>query len=271
MYLPFLAVTVRRLHDTGRSGWWILINLIPVIGNIWVLVLTLLKGRQGSNRYGLAPKSMPQYGESELLCSAAITLIAAAVVSIFGLVKQIPDINRFTAESTGSVFASLLLLAIGFMLLPSTSDGPAYVDRARRRGVFLMILFAAITLLLSGLSLITWIQQSETPAVTLLLHTVNFLHGFAILFFALFLLLPDGQWRRAACTALALMSCLVIVTKIYYNYSMMNGDEDVVDILLSTQTLFPVACILLSDFFSGVRKTLPDVRSDDVDDHPRPE
>jgi uncharacterized membrane protein YhaH (DUF805 family) len=261
MYLPFLTVTVRRLHDTGRSGWWILINLVPVIGNIWVLVLTLQKGQQDSNRYGLDPKSMPPYGESARLCSAAVTLIAAAVVSIFGWAKLLPDITRFTAENTGPVFAHLLLLAIGFVLLPSTSDGPAHADRARQRGVFPMILFAVITIFLDSLSLIKWIQQSETPAVTLILHTVNFLHGFAILFFSLFLLLPDGQWRRTACTALALASCLVIVTKIYYNYSMMNGDRDVTDLLLSTQTIFPVACILLSGFFSGVRKTLPDARS----------
>ena len=37
--VPSLAVSVRRLHDTGRSGWWILISLIPVVGAIWLIVL----------------------------------------------------------------------------------------------------------------------------------------------------------------------------------------------------------------------------------------
>ncbi|WP_017461830.1 DUF805 domain-containing protein [Dyella ginsengisoli] len=54
--LPGIAVTVRRLHDTDRSGWWILIGLIPLIGTIWLLVLMVLEGTQGSNQYGPDPK-----------------------------------------------------------------------------------------------------------------------------------------------------------------------------------------------------------------------
>jgi uncharacterized membrane protein YhaH (DUF805 family) len=51
-----IAVGVRRLHDTGRSGWWLLLNLIPVVGPIIVLVLMILKGQQGENKYGPDPK-----------------------------------------------------------------------------------------------------------------------------------------------------------------------------------------------------------------------
>ena len=54
--LPALAVTVRRLHDTDRSGWWILINFIPVIGAFVLLIFTLLDGTPGSNRFGPSPK-----------------------------------------------------------------------------------------------------------------------------------------------------------------------------------------------------------------------
>ena len=54
--LPSLAVTVRRLHDTDRSGWWILINFIPLIGAIVLLIFTLLDGTPGSNRFGPSPK-----------------------------------------------------------------------------------------------------------------------------------------------------------------------------------------------------------------------
>ena len=53
LLLPSLAVMVRRLHDTDRSGWWYWVNLIPCgIGAIWFLVLMLLPGTQGQNRYG---------------------------------------------------------------------------------------------------------------------------------------------------------------------------------------------------------------------------
>jgi uncharacterized membrane protein YhaH (DUF805 family) len=50
--IPSLAVTVRRLHDIGRTGWWILIGLIPVIGNIVLLIFMVLDSEPGANEYG---------------------------------------------------------------------------------------------------------------------------------------------------------------------------------------------------------------------------
>lgn len=54
--VPSIAVAVRRLHDTDRSGWWLLIALIPVIGIIVLLVFMLQDGKSGSNQYGENPK-----------------------------------------------------------------------------------------------------------------------------------------------------------------------------------------------------------------------
>ena len=54
--IPSLAVTVRRLHDTGRTGWWILISLVPVIGGIILLVFMALDSEPGTNEYGPNPK-----------------------------------------------------------------------------------------------------------------------------------------------------------------------------------------------------------------------
>lgn len=56
--LPSLAVCVRRLHDTDRSGWWILLGIIPVIGAIVLLVFLCLEGTVGDNRFGSDPKEM---------------------------------------------------------------------------------------------------------------------------------------------------------------------------------------------------------------------
>lgn len=56
MLIPSLSVTVRRLHDTSRSGWWILISLIPLIGGIVLLVFTCLDSTPGTNTYGPNPK-----------------------------------------------------------------------------------------------------------------------------------------------------------------------------------------------------------------------
>ena len=54
--IPSLALSVRRLHDTGRTGWWVLISIIPVIGAVVLLVFMLLDSEPGSNRYGANPK-----------------------------------------------------------------------------------------------------------------------------------------------------------------------------------------------------------------------
>ena len=54
--VPSLAVSIRRLHDTGRSGWWLLIALVPILGAIALLVFMVQDGEPGPNRYGPNPK-----------------------------------------------------------------------------------------------------------------------------------------------------------------------------------------------------------------------
>ena len=54
VFLPNLAVTARRLHDTDKSGWWMLLYL-TIIGGIVVFIFTLLRGNEGSNKYGEDP------------------------------------------------------------------------------------------------------------------------------------------------------------------------------------------------------------------------
>lgn len=54
--IPTLAVSVRRLHDVGKSGWMYLIGLIPVIGTIWLLVLFCTDSQAEQNKWGMCPK-----------------------------------------------------------------------------------------------------------------------------------------------------------------------------------------------------------------------
>ncbi|MGA2349270.1 MAG: DUF805 domain-containing protein [Terracidiphilus sp.] len=54
--IPGIAVYVRRMHDTGRSGWWWLIALIPIIGSIILLVFLVSDSEAGTNKYGPNPK-----------------------------------------------------------------------------------------------------------------------------------------------------------------------------------------------------------------------
>jgi uncharacterized membrane protein YhaH (DUF805 family) len=55
--VPGIAVGVRRLHDTDKSGWWMLIALIPLLGAIVLIVFLATEGNGGSNRFGADPKA----------------------------------------------------------------------------------------------------------------------------------------------------------------------------------------------------------------------
>jgi uncharacterized membrane protein YhaH (DUF805 family) len=54
--IPSIAVAFRRLHDTGRSAWWLLIGLIPIIGWIVIIVFLVQDSQEGENEYGVSPK-----------------------------------------------------------------------------------------------------------------------------------------------------------------------------------------------------------------------
>lgn len=56
-FLPGLGVSIRRLHDTNRSGWWVLISFIPFIGAIILLVFFVQEGQADENAYGPNPKT----------------------------------------------------------------------------------------------------------------------------------------------------------------------------------------------------------------------
>lgn len=56
LIVPALAVTVRRLHDLGKGGGWIFISLVPVVGQIWMLILLLTDSEVATNRFGENPK-----------------------------------------------------------------------------------------------------------------------------------------------------------------------------------------------------------------------
>jgi uncharacterized membrane protein YhaH (DUF805 family) len=54
--IPSIAVAVRRLHDTDRTGWWVLLWIIPVVGQIVMIVFWAIEGTRGPNRFGPDPK-----------------------------------------------------------------------------------------------------------------------------------------------------------------------------------------------------------------------
>ncbi|QIX61776.1 DUF805 domain-containing protein [Hymenobacter lutimineralis] len=63
MILPGLALAVRRMHDVNKSGLFLLVGLVPIIGGIWILILACTEGTRGPNQYGEDPKGqeVPAY------------------------------------------------------------------------------------------------------------------------------------------------------------------------------------------------------------------
>jgi uncharacterized membrane protein YhaH (DUF805 family) len=59
LFLPGLGVSMRRLHDTGRSGWWLLIGLVPVVGVIVLIVFYVQDSQPTANVHGPSPKHEP--------------------------------------------------------------------------------------------------------------------------------------------------------------------------------------------------------------------
>lgn len=55
--VPSLAVQVRRLHDTGKSGWWVLIGLVPFVGGVVLVIFYLMDSDAGENKFGPNPKT----------------------------------------------------------------------------------------------------------------------------------------------------------------------------------------------------------------------
>lgn len=70
VFIPGLAVAVRRLHDIGKSGWFFFIVLIPIIGVFWLLIVLCTEGDGGTNQYGSDPKNefdeIQEIGTSEV-------------------------------------------------------------------------------------------------------------------------------------------------------------------------------------------------------------
>lgn len=72
MFIPGVAVLVRRMHDVGKSGWFLFIALIPFIGAIWLLVLACKDSQPGENEYGTNPKEEGTYLPEEEVVQSEI-------------------------------------------------------------------------------------------------------------------------------------------------------------------------------------------------------
>lgn len=65
IFIPNLSISIRGLHDIGKSGWWVLISLIPIIGWIWIIILLAIEGENKPNKYGPVPGKVESRAENK--------------------------------------------------------------------------------------------------------------------------------------------------------------------------------------------------------------
>lgn len=99
MLIPGLAVVVRRFHDIGKSGWWLLAGFIPFVGSILLLIWFCTPGEISDNQYGPDPIDEPDFTTAEALCD----------------IKELP--KKKSAKIFGLVLLELIVLVAGVYFL----------------------------------------------------------------------------------------------------------------------------------------------------------
>ena len=190
---PSIAVSVRRLHDTGRSAWFYLVSLIPLVGGIWLLVVFMTKGVPENNCYGTNPllTHNTRYYRKR---SASIALILA---SVFWLYTYIPSLFSqaewniirllsfilpvglliagsvlFLKRMFSSLFAwSLIVLSVFWLLCDVLTIRDTYVFLFESFNIMLFIslltVLIPLALLLSGIYVLCKITDKTVPVCLL--------------------------------------------------------------------------------------------------------
>jgi uncharacterized membrane protein YhaH (DUF805 family) len=118
--IPSLAVTVRRLHDTGRSAWFLFVLFIPFVGGIWLFILSITEGTPGKNQYGDNPKTSGLRMGFDRNKSVAVALIISSFVwllsqLLFCIINSHWDVSLilYCSIPVGLVVTGFLLLNEG--------------------------------------------------------------------------------------------------------------------------------------------------------------
>jgi uncharacterized membrane protein YhaH (DUF805 family) len=266
--LPSMAVAVRRLHDLGKSGWTLLIGLIPFIGSIWLFILMVTPGQEKENRYGRNPKATAEtFGKPAQLKSGGIALIVASVVALLGnpilfvtsLLMKFPIQFNFYSITVFSL-AIILLLFTGIFLLKGK------VQKAK----ILLLASIAINLISAIFLLIEYIQMDSLdflewkfrvdPYVYMIVNLSIALFAAAILFAS-----KKKSLVRATVVTVIVFSSAWLLWCVYYNLQDRydsSGSSFVVTLFLLVQwilsfskVLMPCAYIVLAGIFLPEKRT----------------
>ncbi len=198
MLLPGMAVAVRRLHDLGKSGWMLLITLIPLVGGIWFFIQMITDGEDGTNKYGPDPKTSNEIFEEQMqLKSIGITFIVASILHFLSstFAKHVTEYQMTGIESFFHNILSfdyitiwdlsitildssvtILLLVAGVFLLNGKSISDA--NKNTKTGFILTMLACAIASGLSIFFMTNLLKISKNPDISISWtnYTNNFIY-----------------------------------------------------------------------------------------------
>ncbi|MDR1763262.1 MAG: DUF805 domain-containing protein [Dysgonamonadaceae bacterium] len=196
--LPGLAAAVRRLHDIGKSGWWILIALIPLVGLIWLIALLCIDSNPNKNAYGGNPKDgLPVFSEPQRLKSIAVTFIAGAAALLIANIGNYVQNHEFfhLQVIVNEIIFLALILSIGILLYPTASRPKGKMQPA----LVCMLIYGAFSLILQ----LPQLRFNAYNAIFSLLYVAAMI-GFA------FYALNKSKQKEIAIFAIALITFCVI-------------------------------------------------------------
>lgn len=136
VFIPGLAVSVRRLHDVGKSGWTMFIALIPIIGGIWLLVIMATEGDKEENQYDSAPKVIPD-NESESVITNPMGDKIIMIVVIWILSDRLLKYLAYSLFSSDGFFYLSMVFSLLSMFVPIAL---AFAVRDKSKQILLFVL-----------------------------------------------------------------------------------------------------------------------------------
>ena len=251
--LPGMAVFIRRLHDVGKSGWMMLVSLIPIVGLIWLLVLMLTEGQQGENEYGPDPKTSPEtFSEPKRLKSAGITLIVAFAMMIPQpfIIPLLYDMGleiHLIVELTTTIF----VIIAGALLL---NEKQIYaLDKNGRSAIMLLLASLSISLILILGNTIFYINQAPDVEVKIIIgRFISIAYFLSIALFIASILFSSNNKNliRKAATLSIVFSGLSLLWGIYFGVGINAGEHFMIFLLSNAFSMIcPVAYIVLAGTF----------------------
>ncbi|MDR1747031.1 MAG: DUF805 domain-containing protein [Tannerella sp.] len=256
LVIPSLALTVRRLHDTGRSGWAILYSLIPLAGAIIVFVFSVQEGNQGDNKYGRDPKATAWQGLSQRAQqkTAGILFMGAAAVLIIAPLLMIAEIGYGSTFNLPFYISSIVQLIVTFFAGIYLMKGTA------KTALWLLLTASAIYLLLNvsdviNILLKTELLESDSMTLLYILQCVGFVLWlvFGALVAALLFMPANRQLVRTTAALTIIFAAISMLCRFSFQFSLASNH------ISASNILYLVGFILISVayiVFAGMYPTL---------------